>query len=154
MTHVLSPVSQPTLNIIPVWMPCHWKEVRKFQNSSTQYSLSVSHSFLTCIQLHFLSCHLCLTLISHTRLCTVVRNSSHRFRKACWFSFWPHILNYIATILHCNYGMVGSVHSQASFFKSCHLIYFRKLYSIVLCPLYAFITCDVQLKDCSLFEVT
>jgi hypothetical protein len=136
-------------------MPFHWKEVRKLQNSSNQYSLIVLHNFLTCIQLHFLCDHLLLTLVSHTRLCPVLWNTSCCcFRKAHWFSFWPHILNYFATLLHCNNGMVGSVHSQSSFFKFCHLIYCRKLYSLVLCPLYAFITCDVQLKECSWFEVT
>ena len=72
MNHVLSPSSQPTLDATPIWMPCRWKEVRKLQNSSTQYSLTVLHNFLTCIQLQFLSARLRLTLVSHTRLCTVL----------------------------------------------------------------------------------
>jgi len=68
VNHVLSPISQPTLDVTPIWMPCHWKEVRKLQNSSNQYSLIILHKILICIQLHFLSGCLRLTLVSHTRL--------------------------------------------------------------------------------------
>jgi hypothetical protein len=51
--------------------------------------------------------------------CTVLWNRSCGcFRKACWLPFWAHILNYFATILHCNNGVVGSVHSQSSFLNA------------------------------------
>jgi hypothetical protein len=161
VTHVENTRSQLTWtmcsvqSVYPLWMslifgcPVIGKK-SNLQNSSDQYFLIVMHNFLTCIQLYFLCGRLLLTLVSHTRLCPVLWNTSCGcFRKAYWFSFWPHILNYYATLLHCYNGMVVSVHLQISFFKSCHLIYCRKLYSLVFCPLYAFITCDVQLKECS-----
>lgn len=41
MNHVLSPISQPTLDVTPIWMPCHWKEVRKLQNSQHSVALFI-----------------------------------------------------------------------------------------------------------------
>ena len=44
MNHVLSPISQPALDVTTIWIPCHWKEVRKLHNSSNRYSLSCTIS--------------------------------------------------------------------------------------------------------------
>jgi len=44
MNHVLCPIIQPTLDVTTIWMPSHWKEVRKLQNSSNQYSMSCTIS--------------------------------------------------------------------------------------------------------------
>jgi len=65
-------------------------------------------------------------------------------------TFWINLL------LHCIAIMVWLVLfiHNLHFLKCFHLIYFRKLYSLVLCPLYAFITCDAQLNECSWLEVT
>lgn len=127
MTCVLGPVSQPTLDVLLFGYCIISRKSASYniaQLSIVWLSCTISWGAFSCT---FLSHGLYLMLVSCQRPCRVLWNSCCDCSNVTWFSFQPHILNYFASILHCNNGEVGSVHWQSSFFKSYRIISFRRL---------------------------